>query len=257
MSEVTAIVKEEDSGVSCLVSERVDNSCEKNFEETESKDEQESSSSEQRTNEEGGLEYVANVDVTIDSDNFQSRDGQNTEDVTEEEDGKKLESDDEDGNEELESEELTATCSLLGLEHAKVFIVKGEENLHVMFQTVKGNVQGTAVKLKGSMHDAAEKMQDNMHEASEKMQVMLKSTKENVTDAAGRVQVILKTAKDNVQESMHDAADKAERISKKAIYLARSGWYLLSHIELPEWLRDNDFLSHHHRPPMPDRKSVV
>ena len=120
MSEVTAIAKEEDSGVSCLVSERVDNSCEKNFEETESKDEQESSSSEQRTNEEGGLEYVANVDVTIDSDNFQNRDGQNTEDVTEEEDGKKLESDDEDGNEELESEELTATCSLLGLEHAKV-----------------------------------------------------------------------------------------------------------------------------------------
>lgn len=120
MSEVTAMAKEEDSGVSCLVSERVDNSCEKNFEETESKDEQESSSSEQRTNEEGGLEYVANVDVTIDSDNFQSRDGQNTEDVTEEEDGKKLESDDEDGNEELESEELTATCSLLGLEHAKV-----------------------------------------------------------------------------------------------------------------------------------------
>lgn len=255
MSEVTAIAKEEDSGVSCLVSEGVDNSCEKNFEETESEDEQESSSSEQRTNEEGGLEYVANVDVTIDSDNFQSRDGQNTEDVTEEEDGQKLESDDEDGNEELESEELTATCSLLGLEHAKVFIVKGEENLHVMFQTVKGNVQGTAVKLKGSMHDAAEKMQDNMHEASEKMQVMLKSTKENVTDAAGRVQVILKTAKDNVQESMHDAADKAERISKKAIYLARSGWYLLSHIELPEWLRDNDFLSHHHRPPMPSFRS--
>ena len=79
--------------------------------------------------------------------------------------------------------------------------MKGEENLHVMFQTVKGNVQGTAVKLKGSMHDAAEKMQDNMHEASEKMQVMLKSTKENVTDAAGRVQVILKTAKDNVQKA--------------------------------------------------------
>lgn len=120
-----------------------------------------------------------------------------------------------------------------------------------MFQAVKGNVQDTAVKLKGSMHDAAEKMQDNMHEASEKMQEMLKSTKENVTDAAERVQVILKTAKDNVQESMHDAADKAERISKKAIELARSGWYLLSHFELPEWLRDNDFLSHHHRPPMP------
>ena len=133
--------------------------------------------------------------------------------------------------------------------------MKGEENLHVMFQSVKGNVHDTAVRLKGSMHDAAEKVQDNMHEASEKMQEMLKSTKENVTDAAEKVQVILKTAKDNVQESMHDAADKAEKISRKAIYLARSGWYLLSHIELPDWLRDNDFLSHHHRPPMPSFRS--
>lgn len=84
---------------------------------------------------------------------------------------------------------------------------------------------------------------------------MIKSTKENMSDAAERVQVILKTAKDNVQESMHDAADKAERISKRAIELARSGWYLLSHFELPEWLRDNDFLSHHHRPPMPSFRS--
>ena len=123
MSEATAIGEEEDNVTSCLVSGRVDDCCEKSFEETESKDEQESSSSEQRTNEEGSLEYVANVDVTIDSDNFQSREGQNTEDVTEEEDGKKLESDDEDGKEELESEELTATCSLLGLEHAKVYVI--------------------------------------------------------------------------------------------------------------------------------------
>lgn len=127
--------------------------------------------------------------------------------------------------------------------------------MHVMFQAVKGNVQDKAVKIKGNMHDAAEKMQDNIHEATEKMQEMLKSTKENMTDAAERVQVILKTAKDNVQESMHDAADKAEKISKKAIELARSGWYLLSHFELPEWLRDNDFLSHHHRPPMPSFRS--
>ena len=125
----------------------------------------------------------------------------------------------------------------------------------MMFQTVKGNVQDTAVKIKGNMHDAAEKMHDNMHEAAERMHVMIKSTKENMSDAAERVQVILKTAKDNVQESMHDAADKAERISKRAIELARSGWYLLSHFELPEWLRDNDFLSHHHRPPMPSFRS--
>lgn len=130
MSEATAIDEEEDSVVSCLVSEMVDSSCEKVFEQTESNDEQESSALEQITNEEASLEFVANVDVTIDSDDFHSnsssrsvcegRQGKNTEDETVEEDGKKLESGDEDGKEELESEELTATCSLLGLEHAKV-----------------------------------------------------------------------------------------------------------------------------------------
>lgn len=28
-------------------------------------------------------------------------------------------------------------------------------------------------------------------------------------------------------------------------------WHLLSHLDLPDWLRDNPFLSHYHRPPMP------
>lgn len=210
----------------------------------------------------------ASVDVTSESNDsdsissstteYESCKSQVSEETSEEiNDGSIDKDSDEDSDEEDEdlNEEGTVTCALLGLEQAKVFIVKGEENLHVMFQTVKGNVQGTAVKIKGNMHDAAEKMQDNMHEAAEKMHEMIKSTKENMSDAAERVQVILKTAKDNVQESMHDAADKAERISKRAIELARSGWYLLSHFELPEWLRDNDFLSHHHRPPMPSFRS--
>lgn len=221
-------------------------------------------------NEEPALEYVANVGVTVESGDCQgdalsstgseaSKEQELEDEINEETSGgdenaeEDKSDDDEDNMDEVDDQ--TVTCSLLGLEHAKVFIVKGEENLHVMFQAVKGNVQDTAVKIKGSMHGAAEKMQDNMHEASEKMQEMLKSTKENMSDAAERVQVILKTAKDNVQESMHEAADKAEKISKKAIELARSGWYLLSHFELPEWLRDNEFLSHQHRPPMPSFRS--
>lgn len=269
MSETIAINPEQDDGT-CLVPKSFDNSRD-SLKQTESNDDQDSSTLEQRTNDKAALECLASVDATVDNEDFQSdisnsivcesSEKQGTEEdknkengVTDVEDEENLQESDGEYEHE-EDDEHTATCSLLGLEQAKVLIVKGEENLHVMFQSVKGNVHDTAVRLKGSMHDAAEKVQDNMHEASEKMQEMLKSTKENVTDAAEKVQVILKTAKDNVQESMHDAADKAEKISRKAIYLARSGWYLLSHIELPDWLRDNDFLSHHHRPPMPSFRS--
>lgn len=267
MSEITTTkLMNEDSNDTD--GERSENSCDSS-ENISSQGDGQEIPLEQQEEEEKPLEYVDSVDVTVESRGCEDDSSSNTgsegekdsegvanEDTTSAS-SKESENDQdhagENSDEDVDVESVT--CALLGLEQAKVFIVKGEENLHVMFQAVKGNVQDTAVKIKGNMHDAAEKMQDNIHEATEKMQVMLKSTKENMTDAAERVQVILKTAKDNVQESMHDAADKAERISKKAIELARSGWYLLSHFELPEWLRDNDFLSHHHRPPMPSFRS--
>ncbi|PFX18714.1 adiponectin receptor protein 1-like [Stylophora pistillata] len=274
MSEVKFVDKEydENSGIMSEITETTDEVVEK----TEGLGEDESLLTlESQTADKTSLE-LASVDVTVESkgtenekesvsseeaDTFDEEDPEKVtliekseatrDDVSAEVDGEDDKEEDDDDN----IEDETVTCSLLGLEQAKVFIVKGEENLHVMFQTVKGNVQDTAVRIKGNVHDAAEKMHDNMHEAAEKVHVMIKSTKDNMSDAAERVQEILKTAKDNVQESMHEAADKAERISKKAIELARSGWYLLAHIELPEWLRDNDFLSHHHRPPMPSFRS--
>lgn len=269
MSEVTTNEQgqEENNGT---VLESSEDSCDFS-KKTDSKSDLEATTSEQREGETTALEYVANVDVTVKSGDCEDDSSSNAGSEGLKDREKEINEDTSNGDEKGEEEEddtgeddedvytidgeETVTCALLGFEQAKVFIVKGEENLHVMFQAVKGNVQDTAVKLKGNMHDAAGKMQDNMHEAAERVQEMLKSTKENMTDAAERVHVILKTAKDNVSESMHDAADKAERISKKAIELARSGWYLLSHFELPEWLRDNDFLSHHHRPPMPSFRS--
>ncbi|EDO36050.1 predicted protein [Nematostella vectensis] len=54
---------------------------------------------------------------------------------------------------------------------------------------------------------------------------------------------------------MHEAGEKAEKIRKRVIEAGRSGWYTLSHIELPHWLRDNEFLEDSHRPPLNSFKS--
>lgn len=83
---------------------------------------------------------------------------------------------------------------------------------------------------------------------------------------------IPKTSEDNAQESMNNTAEEPKIISPRAIELVPSERYLLpqyelsecperstqpsgrkllSHSELPEWLRGNEFLSHFHRPPMP------
>ena len=81
-----------------------------------------------------------------------------------------------------------------------------------------------------------------------------------------------KSSEGNLQESKNDAAEELKSVSPSAIELVpskryllpqyelwecpertteRSGRKLLSHSELPEWLRGNEFLSHFHRPPMP------
>ena len=81
-----------------------------------------------------------------------------------------------------------------------------------------------------------------------------------------------KSSEGNLQESKNDAAVELKSVSPSAIELVpskryllpqyelwecpertteRSGRKLLSHSELPEWLRGNEFLSHFHRPPMP------
>ena len=81
-----------------------------------------------------------------------------------------------------------------------------------------------------------------------------------------------KSSEGNLQESKNDATEELKFVSPRAIELVPSERYLLpqydllecpeltterserkllSHSELPEWLRGNEFLSHFHRPPMP------
>lgn len=81
-----------------------------------------------------------------------------------------------------------------------------------------------------------------------------------------------KNSEESVQESMNGAAEQLKIVSPRAIELVPPERYLLpqyelsdcperttepsrrkllSHSELPEWLRGNEFLSHFHRPPMP------
>ena len=83
---------------------------------------------------------------------------------------------------------------------------------------------------------------------------------------------IPKSSRENVQESLNEPAEELEIVSPTAIELVPSKRYLLpqydksecpeptressarkllSHSELPQWLRGNEFLSHFHRPPMP------
>ena len=113
-----------------------------------------------------------------------------------------------------------------------------------MYKNMKDNMQVRAERIRDNMHDAAEKMQDNVQVMLKNVQDVTEKVSDNVYDAAGKVQVMVKT-------NLHDASEKAEKIAKRAMELGRSGWYLVSHMELPHWLKDNDFLSDEHRPPMP------
>ena len=47
-----------------------------------------------------------------------------------------------------------------------------------------------------------------------------------------------------------EAAEQAERLAHQVIEAGKRGWRVASHWELPEWLRDNDFIDHGHRPPL-------
>ena len=133
MSEAIAINPEQDDGT-CLVPKSFDNSRD-SLKQTESNDDQDSSTLEQRTNDKAALECLASVDATVDNEDFQSdssnsivcesSEKQGTEEdknkengVTDVEDEEKSESDGE--YEHEEDDEQTATCSLLGLEQAKV-----------------------------------------------------------------------------------------------------------------------------------------
>lgn len=72
-------------------------------------------------------------------------------------------------------------------------------------------------------------------------------------DYSERDQMKLQTViKDNEQESKHDLPDEADNcISPRDVELTTKQRHLLSHSELPEWLRGNELLYCHHRPPMP------
>lgn len=58
--------------------------------------------------------------------------------------------------------------------------------------------------------------------------------------------------KKTVQERRNDTLEEVEMISPRTIELVLTErHHLLSHSELPDWLRGNEFLSRFHRPPMP------
>ena len=116
-------------------------------------------------------------------------------------------------------------------------IVRGEENLTVMFKNVKDGASERAEKVGRRTIELVEAssmfMRDGLHETAERIE----------------------RASVRVKEGILELEDKAEKVSRKVLEAGREGWYRLSHVELPHWLRDNDFLSHGHRPPMPSFRS--
>ena len=93
-----------------------------------------------------------------------------------------------------------------------------------------------------------------------------------MSDSAERVEVNQAPCEENVPENMNGGAEEHKMFSPISLELVPTERYLLpqaelsecpqkttepskrnllSHSELPEWLRGNEFLSHFHRPPMP------
>jgi adiponectin receptor len=68
----------------------------------------------------------------------------------------------------------------------------------------------------------------------------------------GRGEENLQVMFQNVKERIHvkEAAEQAERLARQVIEAGKRGWRVVAHWELPEWLRDNDFIDHGHRPPL-------
>lgn len=144
-------------------------------------------------------------------------------------------------------------------------------------KAVKDNVQDAAKKIKANINEASEKVQDSLQTTSEKVHVMYKNVKENVSETtekfrtnigeasermqdsfqntSDKIHVMYRNVKDNVSETMHEAGEKADKFRKAMIEAGRSGWYLISHMELPHWLKDNEYLSDSHRPPLASFKS--
>ena len=52
----------------------------------------------------------------------------------------------------------------------------------------------------------------------------------------------------------NDIQRAAEQAGKCIKCVFNKGWKVVSHLELPDWLKDNEFLSHGHRPQLPSFK---
>lgn len=68
----------------------------------------------------------------------------------------------------------------------------------------------------------------------------------------GRGEENLQVMFQSVKERIHvkEAAEQAERLARQVIEVGKRGWRVVAHWELPEWLRDNDYIDHGHRPPL-------
>ena len=68
----------------------------------------------------------------------------------------------------------------------------------------------------------------------------------------GRGEENLQVMFQNVRERIHvkEAAEQAERLARQVIEAGKRGWRVVAHWELPEWLRDNEFIDNGHRPPL-------
>lgn len=77
------------------------------------------------------------------------------------------------------------------------------------------------------------------------------SVHDSMHSAMSYVEGSMQTAKEiglHAKESLHHALESVDRFAHK-VWDGR--WRLVSHFQLPEWQRDNEFLHNWHRPPMP------
>lgn len=117
-----------------------------------------------------------------------------------------------------------------------------------MFMLCQTSVNGAKTQ-----HMTAEEMNQAMHQCNESTETKMSvEMSETCTDQGEHV--MLKPVKVNKHDMEDTACNDGDGVLQREVRLQlrpHSKWRLLSHLDLPEWLRGNPFLSHYHRPPMP------
>ncbi|XP_072038269.1 uncharacterized protein [Amphiura filiformis] len=99
------------------------------------------------------------------------------------------------------------------------------------------------------LRETAGHLQGTTRETAGNVRYQIGEQAEHLREQAGHFS---EQIKEQVGEQAQKVVVQAERVVHKVKDVA---WRVTHHNLLPEWLKDNDFLHHHHRPPLPSFRS--